>query len=225
MSALAQWSDGDGNRVLAPAGLTTLTTIFKGRNCTLEIDPCARLGAVTVEFCGSNAHCRIGAAGPSGNFAALIRLGEDCRVEVGAGVTTTARAFLAASEGTRLVVGEDCMLASDIQLRTDDAHPIFDIHTGQRINPAQDVVIGAHVWLAYGVRCLGGTRIGDGSVVGMDSVVNTAVPNNCIAVGRPARVIRRDIAWERPHLAMDTPAYKPDAEGIARSPYWQATCD
>src|SRR5690606_41218530 len=67
--------------------------------------------------------------------------------------------ILSASEGTRLVLGEDCMLASEVQLRTDDAHPIFDVHTGLRINPAEDIVIGAHVWLAYGVRCLGGARI------------------------------------------------------------------
>ena len=224
-SPLAEWRDARGNRVLAPAGIGGLSTVFKGTGCTLEIDARARLGSVTVEFHGSNAHCRIGAGGPDGSFTALIRLGQDCRVEVGAGVTTTARAFLAASEGTRLVLGDDCMLASDVQLRTDDAHPIFDVHTGQRVNPAEDIHVGAHVWLAYGVRCLGGTRIGDGSVVGMDSLVNGAIPNNCIAVGTPARVVRRDIAWERPHLAIDPPAYKPDAGSLARSAYWQPTRD
>jgi acetyltransferase-like isoleucine patch superfamily enzyme len=221
----SQWCDAHGNRVRAPVALATLTTVFRGRNCSLEIDPRATLGPVVVEFHGSNAHCRIGAGGPGGSFSALIRLGEDCTVEVGAGVTTTARAFLAASEGTRLVLGDDCMLASDVQLRTDDAHPIFDIHTGARVNPAEDIVIGAHVWLAYGVRCLGGARIGDGSVIGMDSLVTGAIPNNCIAVGTPARAVRRDIAWERPHLSMDLPHYKPDAESIVRSRYWHPTRD
>lgn len=217
--------DERGNRVLAPVGLNNLTTLFKGSNCTLEIHPRARLGALSVEFHGSNAHCRIGPAGPGGNFSATIRLGEDCRVEIGAGVTTTARAFIATSEGARLVIGDDCMLASEVQLRSDDAHPIFDIHTGLRVNPAEDITIGAHVWLAYGVRCLGGARIGDGSVIGMDSVVTGPVPNNCVAVGAPARVVRRDIAWERPHLSMAQPPYKPDGGSISRSNYWNPTCD
>lgn len=217
--------DGRGNRVIAPVGMSSVTTMFKGSNCVLEIDPRARLGPIALEFRGSNAHCRIGPAGPTGSFSATIRLGEDCLVDIGAGVTTTARAFLAASEGTRLVLGEDCMLASDIQLRTDDAHPIFDIHTGLRINPAEDIVIGAHVWLAYGVHCLGGTRIGDGSVIGMDSLVTGVIPNNCVAVGRPARPVRRDIAWERPHLSIDQPPYKPDGDSIPRSPYWRPTVD
>jgi acetyltransferase-like isoleucine patch superfamily enzyme len=222
-SRLGQWHDAHGNRVVAPASLTTVSTLFKGRNCTLEIDPGARLGQVTIEFRGSNAHCRIGPAGPSGHFSALIRLGEDSRVEIGAGVTSTARAFLAASEGARLTLGEDCMLATDVQLRTDDAHPIFDVHSGHRVNPAADIEIGAHVWLAYGARCLGGARVGDGSVIGMNSIVTGRIPNNCIAVGAPARVVRRDIAWERPHLSMDPPPCKPDADGIARSPYWNPT--
>ena len=228
-ASLAEWRDDRGNRVLAPAGLLgALAPMFKGRDCTLEVDAGARLANVAVEFRGSNAHCRIGAAGPAGpagSFSALIRLGEDSRVEVGAGVTTTTRAFLSASEGTRLVLGEDCMLASEVQLRTDDAHPIFDVHTGLRINPAEDIVIGAHVWLAYGVRCLGGARIGDGSVIGMGSIVTGRIPNNCIAVGSPARVVRRDVAWERPHLAIDPPAYKPDAASVRRSAYWHPTRD
>ena len=84
-SPLAEWRDARGNRVLAPAGIGGLSTVFKGTGCTLEIDARARLGSVTVEFHGSNAHCRIGAGGPDGSFTALIRLGQDCRVEVGAG--------------------------------------------------------------------------------------------------------------------------------------------
>lgn len=217
--------DERGNRVIAPVGLNSLTTVFKGHNCTLEIDPRARLVNTAVEFHGSNAHCRIGAAGPAGSLSALIRLGEDCVITIGAGVTTTARTFIATSEGGRVTVGDDCMLASEVQLRGDDAHPIFDIRTGLRINPVEDIVIGAHVWLAFGVCCLGGARIGDGSVIGMDSVVTGPIPNNCVAVGAPARVVRRDVAWERPHLSMAQPPYKPDGDSVPRSAYWNATRD
>ncbi len=216
------WRDERGNEVIAPAALPGLTTVFKGHGCVLEIEPGARIGSLRVEFFGSNARCRIGAAGPRGSFSAVVRLGEGCEVQVGPRVTTTSKVFLAASEGARLVLGEDCMLATDVQLRTDDAHAIYDVHTGQRLNPASDIVIGEHVWLAYGVRCLGGTRIGSGSVIGMGSLVNGPVPNNCIAVGTPARVVRRDVAWERPHLSIDPP-FAPDP--LARPAYWQATRD
>lgn len=216
--------DEHGNRIIAPEHMAGLTVLFKGRHCLLDIHPEARMGAVTIEFRGSNASCRIGRGGASA-LNALIRLGEDCQIRIGDGLTATARCFVAASEGAVIGIGNDCMFATDVQLRTDDAHPIFDIHTGLRINPSADISIGDHVWLGYGVRCLGGARVGEGSVIGMSSIVTGPIPNNCVAVGQPARVVRCDIAWERPHLSMDQPPYKPDASMITRSAYWNPTHD
>src|SRR5690606_37571054 len=71
-----------------------------------------------------------------------------------------------------------------------------------------------HVWLARRSVCLGGTRIGAGSVVGFGSIVKGRFPNNVVIAGSPARVVRKDIAWERPHLSMTRPFYKPDASAL-----------
>lgn len=222
--ALHDATDARGNRLVAPADLLArLTVHFRANGCLLEIAEGARIGALTVEFNGDHGHCRIGRGSAEGTFSALLRLGQDSRIVVGDGTTTTARCFLGASEGARVILGEDCMLASDVQLRCDDAHPIFDIHTGERVNPSEDIVIGDHVWLAYGVRCMGGTRIGDGSVIGLDSIVTGQIPNNCVAVGRPARVTRRDVAWERPHLSQ--PPARPHAGTVTRSRWWNPTRD
>jgi len=221
---LSDVTDARGNRLVAPVALLPrLTVHFRASDCLLWLDPAASIGAVSVEFNGDRGQCRLGGGGGEGAFSALLRLGQDSRILVGDGTTTTARCFIGASEGASVRIGEDCMLASDVQLRCDDAHPIFDIHTGARVNPSEDILIGDHVWLAYGVRCLGGSRIGDGSVIGLDSIVTGPVPNNCIAVGRPARVTRRDVAWERPHLSH--PPARPDAASVVRSRWWQPTRD
>lgn len=37
--------------------------------------------------------------------------------------------------------------------------------------------------------------------------------------------MRRDVAWERPHLSGHAPFYKPDASTITKSPYWNPTRD
>ena len=50
--------------------------------------------------------------------------------------------------------------------------------------------IGSDVWLASGVCVLRGLTIGDGCVVGANSVVTRDLPPYSIAVGAPARVIR-----------------------------------
>ena len=56
---------------------------------------------------------------------------------------------------------------------------------------AAPVSIGNNVWLGDGVAVLAGAQIGDGCVIGANSVVTGPIPPQTIAVGAPARVIRR----------------------------------
>ena len=56
----------------------------------------------------------------------------------------------------------------------------------------QPVEIGADCWIGMGACILPGARIGDGCIVGAGSVVVAGeLEPNCIAVGNPARVIKR----------------------------------
>src|SRR2546425_5166156 len=50
--------------------------------------------------------------------------------------------------------------------------------------------LGKSVWLPWRVSVMPGTTIGDGTVIGANSVVSGTIPPNCLAVGFPARVIR-----------------------------------
>jgi len=54
----------------------------------------------------------------------------------------------------------------------------------------EPVTLGKSVWLPWRVSVMPGTTIGDGTVIGANSVVSGAIPPNCLAVGFPARVIR-----------------------------------
>lgn len=55
------------------------------------------------------------------------------------------------------------------------------------------IIIGNHVWCGMGVIILPGTQIGDGSVIGVSSLINKKIPSNCTCAGNPAKVLRRDI--------------------------------
>ena len=61
--------------------------------------------------------------------------------------------------------------------------------------------IGDNVWLGEGVIVMPGVTIGNGCVIGAHSVVNKSIPDNCIAVGTPAKIIKRysfdSKKWER----------------------------
>ena len=52
------------------------------------------------------------------------------------------------------------------------------------------VKIGDEAWLGFGVVVLGGVNIGKGAAIGAGAVVVKDIPENAIAVGNPARVVR-----------------------------------
>ncbi|MDA8483449.1 acyltransferase [Pseudomonas resinovorans] len=219
------YKDARGNRIHCPTPLPGVKVMFRGSNNRVVIDPASRVNRLSLEFNCSEGYFELGRNDWDNAFKGLVRIGQGSRVVIGHNVTCTAHCFIDASEMASVVIGEDCMFASGNQLRTDDAHPIFDVHTGKRINIARDILIGNHVWLGYNAKVLGGADIGEGTVIGMDSLVKSRLPNNCIAAGVPARLVRRDIAWERPHLSFDEPYFKPDVDSIVRSNYWNETQD
>jgi acetyltransferase-like isoleucine patch superfamily enzyme len=54
----------------------------------------------------------------------------------------------------------------------------------------EPVTLGKSVWLPWRVFLMPGTTIGDGSVIGANSLVSGTIPPRSLAVGSPAKVIR-----------------------------------
>jgi acetyltransferase-like isoleucine patch superfamily enzyme len=54
----------------------------------------------------------------------------------------------------------------------------------------EPVTLGKSVWLPWRVFLMPGTTIGDGTVIGANSLVSGTIPPNSLAVGSPAKVIR-----------------------------------
>lgn len=61
----------------------------------------------------------------------------------------------------------------------------------------EPIEIGRSVSLAWRVFVLPGTQIGDGAVVGANSLVRGKIPGRCLAVGFPARVVSREPEFPR----------------------------
>jgi serine O-acetyltransferase len=74
-------------------------------------------------------------------------------------------------------IGDECGIMHDVTLGT--------------VPQRQGVpVIGDKVFIGAGAKVLGPVRIGDGAVVGANSLVLQDVPDGAMAVGVPARIIR-----------------------------------
>jgi acetyltransferase-like isoleucine patch superfamily enzyme len=121
-------------------------------------------------------------------------IGNNCGFGYGVNIALT---------GGSLSIGDNCVFAHDVEFRSSDSHSIFDIISGENINSTPEIMstrkieIGNHVWVGAKAFILYNTVIRDGSIIGAQSLVKGYVPNNSIAAGNPARVIRKNVAWCR----------------------------
>ncbi|STQ45572.1 Putative acetyltransferase SA2342 [Ewingella americana] len=177
---LKSYSDNSSNAI-DYTGITDEKTkvLFFGKNNKLFVHPEAKITGTTIRFDCDDGICHIG----RNFFSGLIRIGQGCTVSIGNDVTCTGGCYISTAENTSITIGNDCMIASGNEIRSDDGHPIFDIATGERINKSRSILISDHVWLAARSIILSGSTIGEGSVIGLGSIVKGTIPNNSIAVG------------------------------------------
>lgn len=122
-------------------------------------------------------------------------------INLGRGTTLHGRdehsIHMAADEGSKILIGEDCMLSNGVQIRSTDSHSIVNMN-GDRINLARDVVIGDHCWIGLQSILLKGTVLEPHCVVGAGAVCSKRYGKaNCTVAGNPARIVREEIDWDR----------------------------
>lgn len=90
-----------------------------------------------------------------------------------------------------ITIGDDVMLAPGVHLYSEN-HVFDDRHSTIKSQGVErgTLTIGDNCWLASGVIVTSDVTIGSGVVVAAGSVVTTDLPNDTIAAGVPARVIR-----------------------------------
>ena len=154
-----------------------------------------------IHICGNNNHIKFGPRCIVGENCSFWMEGDNISIIIGAKTTFTHTVHFCAQENDMsITVGEDCMFSNSIIVRTSDSHPIYDISTHSRINPPKSVVVGSHVWIAPNSKIMKGADIGDGAIIGSNTIVTKPVPANTLVVGAPAKVVKEDVMWTREKL-------------------------
>lgn len=95
----------------------------------------------------------------------------------------------------RIEIGDGCLFGNDVYV-SDNSHgeisaDVLNIPPYEReLTSKGPVIIGKNVWIGRCTTVLSGVTIGDNAIIGANSVVNTDIPANCVAVGCPAKVIK-----------------------------------
>lgn len=122
----------------------------------------------------------------------VLRIGDRCVVGRGSGIIAH----------TSVEIGDDVWTGHNVYI-TDQNHGYEDVTqpiSRQTCPPDRPVSIGDGSWLGYGVVVLPGARIGRHVVIGANAVVTGEIPDFSVAVGSPARVVRRYLSghgWVR----------------------------
>lgn len=162
------------------------SSIVLGRGVKIEHPECVSLG----DRVHINDHCWLSVlienreiGNPTITLRPELRIGDGCYI----GRFGTLACI------NRITLGRDVMI-SDRVFIGDSAHgfartdlPIRD----QYLTSKGPVEIGDGTWIGIGVSIMANVKIGRNCVIGAGSVVTSDVPDFCIAVGAPAKVVRR----------------------------------
>ena len=91
-------------------------------------------------------------------------------------------------------IGNNCLIAANTHIIDGNGHHLSFDAPENRINTFDDgnpIVIEDNVWIAAGCYILGGTTIGNGSIITAGSVVKGVIPAKCIYGGNPAKLVKQ----------------------------------
>lgn len=190
---------GKNNKLSIEGNIRKLRKSVVGNNNTVNVSG-ATLIETTIRISGNGNKLIIQEGCVIGKGCSFWLEGNDNTIEIGRNTTMTLRCHFNAQEhGTKIIVGEDCMFSNNIIVRTSDFHPIYN-ELEERINPAKDVVLGSHVWIAPSSVIMKGANIGNGCIIGSHSMVNKQIPETSLAVGMPAKVVKEGVRWTRENI-------------------------
>jgi acetyltransferase-like isoleucine patch superfamily enzyme len=115
--------------------------------------------------------------------------------------------IIAFGKDTKLKIGKFCSISANVKIFLGADHRIDWVSTypfpalskkwpearGVKGHPTSkgDVIIGNDVWIAEGAVILSGVKIGDGAVIGGQSVVTKDVAPYAVVSGNPAALIKK----------------------------------
>lgn len=186
--------------VVENQGIIKIKRFVKGENNKIIVGENTHLNETTFRIVGNNNKIEFGKNVRIGSECSFWAEGDNINIYIGDCTTFTKAVHVNAQENnSEIYIGKDCMLSNTIIIRTSDSHPIYN-NEGRRINPAKSIHIGDHVWIAPNSKIMKGVTIGDGCIIGSDTMVTKDLSNNVLAVGHPAKIVKTDVRWTRESL-------------------------
>jgi acetyltransferase-like isoleucine patch superfamily enzyme len=174
-----------------------LNITFKGKNNVVRIDKGSVFRSCHL-ILSNNCEVNIKKSHPVGIRRLSVWIFDNCKMNIGKDFSCVSlNIYLTDEKGLSLFIGDHCMCAENVIIRPSDGHIVYDINTSELLNKGEDVVIGNHVWIGLNCIFLKGAKVSDDSIIGANSLVNKKFEKNVIIAGSPAKIVKRDVNWDR----------------------------
>lgn len=144
------------------------STIIVGKNCRFR-------SASWSNMAGINRPCILCTLSPQAN----ISIGEK-----------TGLSGTVVSAADSITIGSNVLCGANVTITDTDWHHVDNTQDDDSPVPSAPITIGSNVWLGMNVIILKGVTIGDNTVIAANSVVTEDIPENTLAAGQPAKVVR-----------------------------------
>lgn len=132
--------------------------------------------------------------------------------------------------GDKLIIGKFCQIGAGVefvmnganhQMNAVSTYPFYIFGSWDQSAPSKedlpfkgDTVVGNDVWIGQNSTILPGVHIGDGAIIGLNSVVTRDVPPYTIVAGNPAKAVRKRFDDELIDLLLKLKWWDKSVEGI-----------
>ena len=166
---------------------------FRDSKKGTHVIACRKLNILNSKYItiGNNCYfgpdCRIEAWDQYNNdvFSPQIIFGEDVRINSTCHIGAI----------NKIVIGDQCLFGSHVMI-IDHSHgrntiEELELHPSNRnLYSKGEIIIGKRCWICENAVILPNVHIGDGCIIGANSVVTKNIPANSVVGGNPARVLK-----------------------------------
>lgn len=175
--------------------VNNLHAVVKNNNNKIYIGDNTILSDCFIDIKGDNNIIRIGKNCRIGKTEFWIN-GNNCTIELNDEIYIRSSHIACGNNNNSIEIGNNCLIAYNVEIRNNDSHKIYDLHSKELINSPKDICIEDKVWIGGNSTIMKGVVVSRGSVIGGGSIVTKNVEAHSIYAGVPAKKIKSNIYWE-----------------------------
>lgn len=185
------------NKLIGNPNLINSTITFTGKNNILFCEDNINIVNTSIQFHGDNSVVYL--CFTKSNYVLDIHIFQNSLIYMGRDNKMSPVTHINVQEHQNLIIGDDCIIGSNCNIRTSDAHIVYDSNSKKRVNNSSSVFIGDHVWLAHQIYIEMGVRIGSGAILNNNSHIYkySILKSNNLYAGNPARIVQKDVFFTK----------------------------